>query len=146
MSALPRSLVCDRVRAQVSLRLDGELSQLESRMLDAHLARCAECRAYEAAVTAVTNELRAAPLEPLPRPIAVRRPRRLAVAARLQAGIAAALALAVVGLATQLGPRETEPGVSHPGRFDTAQQLTREVNQIIAGGRAFERHGAAIPL
>lgn len=144
--SLPRSLVCDRVRAQVSLRLDGELSQLESRMLEAHLARCAECRAYEARVAAVTNELRAAPLEPLPRPIAVRRPRRLAVAARLQAGIAAALALAVVGLATQLGPRETEPAVAPPGRFDTSRQLSREVAQIIASGRAFERHGATIPL
>lgn len=143
---MPRSLVCDRVRAQVSLRLDGELSQLESRMLDAHLARCAECRAYEAAIAAVTRELRAAPLEPLPHPIVVRRPRRVGTAIRLQAGIAAALALAVAGLATQLVAREAGPAGGAPGRYDTSQQLAREVEQIIAGGRAFERHGAAIPL
>ena len=65
------SLVCDRVRAQISVGLDGELSQLERAMLASHLARCAGCARYEQDVTAFTQALRAAPLEPLSRPIVV---------------------------------------------------------------------------
>ena len=43
MSAVYPLSVCARVREQVSLELDGELSQLEQRMLAAHLERCAAC-------------------------------------------------------------------------------------------------------
>jgi anti-sigma factor RsiW len=145
MSAVSRSVVCDRVRSQISLQLDGELSQLESRMLASHLARCAECREYEAAVAAVTARLRAAPLEPVPHPITIRRARR-ALPGRMQVGVAAALAFVVLGGVTQIGSPEADPASSTPVRFDTSQQLTREVKQIIANGRAFERHGTAIPL
>ena len=34
---------CDRARAWVSLRLDDEISELEERLLEAHLGRCAAC-------------------------------------------------------------------------------------------------------
>ena len=44
MRAALSPLVCERVRGQVSLMLDGELSQLEQRMVAAHLERCADCR------------------------------------------------------------------------------------------------------
>ena len=64
-------LVCDRVRAQISLELDGELSQLERAMLTSHLARCTDCRVFEAEVTAFTHALRAAPLETLSVPISI---------------------------------------------------------------------------
>jgi anti-sigma factor RsiW len=57
----PRS--CERVREQVSLELDGELSQLEQVILDRHLTRCAACAAYRAEVAAITRRLREAPLE-----------------------------------------------------------------------------------
>ena len=46
MSAAYPQTVCSRVREQVSLELDGELSQLEQRMLGAHLERCGGCAAY----------------------------------------------------------------------------------------------------
>jgi predicted anti-sigma-YlaC factor YlaD len=146
MSVVARSVVCDRVRAQVSLRLDGELSQLESRMVESHLARCADCAAYEADLTALTTELRTAPLEPLQHPIVIRRPRRASLV-RLQVGAAAAVAVAVLGAVTQVVGRDSEPAFASPDRFPTSSQLTREVEQIIADGRAFsQRRGEALPL
>jgi anti-sigma factor RsiW len=45
-----------------SLRLDGELSELESALLDAHLGRCAECAAAAAAFGVASTTLRAEPL------------------------------------------------------------------------------------
>jgi predicted anti-sigma-YlaC factor YlaD len=146
MSAVPRTVVCDRVRAQISLRLDGELSQLESRMLAAHLDRCADCSTYEADVARITAELRAAPLEAMERPIVIRRPRRVS-ALRLQAGVAAALAVAALGAVTQLQVSADQPAFASPKRYPTSSQLTREVNQIIADGNAFGTlQGSALPL
>jgi anti-sigma factor RsiW len=147
MSVVPRSVVCDRVRAQISLRLDGELSQLESLMLASHLARCDECTEFEASVVAVTHDLRAAPLEPVPHPVVVHRHRRRAPVARMQVGIAAAMAVAVLGAVTQILPREPEPAFAAPKQYATYSQLTREVQQIIADGRAFsKRGGSEMPL
>ena len=141
MSAVPRSVVCDRVRAQISLRLDGELSQLESLMLASHLGRCADCSEFEASVVAVTNDLRSAPLEPVPHPIVVRRDRRRAPVARMQIGIAAAVAVAVLGAVSQVLPGESEPAFAAPQRYATTSQLAREVQQIIADGKAFSKRG-----
>ena len=129
MSPTGTSVVCQRVRAQVSLRLDDELSQLELRMLDAHLERCAHCSAYAADVTEFTLELRSAPLETLDRPIAVKRPRRLALA-RLQVGVAAMLAIATVGVAaqvTQSGQRDTSLSGTSVTRFPTRAEFDREL-------------------
>jgi predicted anti-sigma-YlaC factor YlaD len=146
MTVLRRSIVCDRVRAQVSLQLDGELSQLESRMVDAHLARCAECREFEADVSEVTQALRAAPLEPLAQPVTVQRLRRASIS-RAQVSVAAAVAVAMLGALTQIGDRQSDPSFTRPVRFQTEAQLTREVEQIIADGRAFShRSGPVTPL
>jgi predicted anti-sigma-YlaC factor YlaD len=61
-----RPAACERARAWVSLRLDGELSELERALLDAHLAGCGDCRAAATGVEGQTRAMRAAPLEPLP--------------------------------------------------------------------------------
>lgn len=146
MTVVPRSVVCDRVRSQISLRLDGELSQLESRMVDAHLVRCPECLAFETGAVLVTEQLRSAPLEPLAQPVVVTRPARTWVA-RAQLGMAAALALVFFGAASQLaeGPRDSTFG--QPARYDTTMQLEREVQQIIADGEAFSQGaGDVTPL
>ena len=37
------SVLCERSREWISLRLDGELSELAEKMLESHLARCAAC-------------------------------------------------------------------------------------------------------
>jgi anti-sigma factor RsiW len=146
MSAVPRTVVCNRVREQISLRLDGELSQLESRMLAAHLRRCASCRAYEEDVTRFTDDLRSAPLERMSTPVVIRRPRRIS-ALRLQAGVAAALAVAVLGAVSQVSAPESEPSFVAPEHFPTSTQLEREVDQIIADGNTFgELQGPTLPL
>ena len=55
-----------------SLRLDGELSELESALLDAHLGRCPDCAAATAAFGVASSTLRADPLAP----VALALPRR----------------------------------------------------------------------
>jgi anti-sigma factor RsiW len=146
MTVVPRSVVCDRVRSQVSLRIDGDLSQLESRMVDAHLVRCAECRAFESGAAALTDLLRAAPFEPLETPVAVRLPARTWVA-RAQIGMAAAIALVFFGVASQLAQRPSDPSFGEPERYPTSLQLEREIKQIVAAGRTFSQHsGDVIPL
>ena len=87
--------LCERARFWASLRLDGELSELEGALLDAHLARCAGCREVTDGFAASTAAVRSAPLERLA-PVAIdvpRSPRRLlatiAVAAVLVLGVIA---------------------------------------------------------
>ena len=59
---------CETSRGWTSLRLDGELSELEEAMLRRHVAGCADCEAFVAAAEAFTTRLRSAPLES-PRPL-----------------------------------------------------------------------------
>lgn len=141
MSVLRQSVVCERVRAQVSLELDGELSQLERRMLAAHLLRCPDCREYAEGVTAFTGELRAAPLEQMERSVVVHMPRR-AVLSRVRLGLAAAVAIALVGSALQLPLPGSERSTSArtPSRFPTLSDGRTEMQQILADARAFDRH------
>ena len=112
-------MVCERFRGQVSVLLDGELSQLEQRMVATHLERCADCSAFEATVRSFTEELRAAPAEVLQRPIDVRRRTRRISFSALQVSAAATLAVAVLGVATQLG-------ISHQNVPDVDRQLARQ--------------------
>jgi anti-sigma factor RsiW len=104
--------ICDRVRGQISLDLDGELSQLERAMVASHVRRCPSCAAFRANATSFTQTLRAAPLEALSRPIEVPSLRRKALAevrfgairvAAAAAGIAVVLSLALGGGADILG-------------------------------------------
>ena len=121
MSAVRPSVICERVRAQVSLQLDDELSQLERRMLAAHLERCSDCRSYADEVFAFTRTLREAPLESLERPLVLRRPRRASIG-RLQVGVAAGLVVAILGAASQFAASETQsPSLA---RFEGARNLS----------------------
>jgi anti-sigma factor RsiW len=54
---------CERARFWASLRLDGELSELEGASLDVHLARCAACQTVVADFGASTRALRFATFE-----------------------------------------------------------------------------------
>jgi predicted anti-sigma-YlaC factor YlaD len=121
-------VACERVRSQVSLELDGELSQLERAMLAAHVLRCADCRAYRGDVHALTRALRAAALEAAP-PVTVRRYRRSTAAIRFRAGVAAAMAFAVVGVATQMVQGRADGSSISSFRvihFQTQSELERE--------------------
>jgi predicted anti-sigma-YlaC factor YlaD len=88
---------CDRARSLISLRLDQTLSELESRMLEAHVARCDDCRAFELGARRLTTTIRTQPLVPLGGPIAVRRHRSFPRLARLAAAGSAAAAVVVAG-------------------------------------------------
>jgi hypothetical protein len=56
---------CETAREWVSLRLDGELSELEEAMLRRHVSGCADCRTFEEATESFTTRLRSARLEAL---------------------------------------------------------------------------------
>jgi hypothetical protein len=122
MTALYPVSVCARVREQVSLELDGELSQLESKMLTTHLERCAVCAGYADDVRDFTERIRTAPLHAMRRPVVVRRQRTMTTM-RLQIGVAAAFALAALGLGTQLAatPESTHGSLA---RFDGQPNLS----------------------
>src|SRR5947208_267261 len=99
MRFVPRhNLICERGREWISLRLDGELSELAEKMLDSHLARCAGCRAFEADVVGTTGLIRSAPLERLEQPLSLPRGRRLLLTTRRISAAAAAAAVIVLGV------------------------------------------------
>ena len=93
MRSVPTTLTCDRVREWVSLEVDGELSEFESVLLNAHLSACADCVAYRADVTKITHALRHTALEAFTRPVGV--PPRRRVVARAMPVVAAAAVVAV---------------------------------------------------
>jgi anti-sigma factor RsiW len=151
MSAVYPQSVCTRVREQVSLALDGELSQLEQRMLEGHLDRCAACATYADDVRDLTERIRSAPLHTMRRPVVVRRARHVS-AARVQVGIAAALALAALGLGTQLaaepnqsqgslGRYEGVPSLSPPRSVDEREQA---ILRVVKAGRGLPPPGSVL--
>jgi predicted anti-sigma-YlaC factor YlaD len=94
--------MCDRIRELYSASLDGELSELDSARLHAHLASCAGCSAYAAATASASRLVRETPLEQPGFPIVVPG-RRLAVARKLQMAAAAAAVAVTVGLSAAVG-------------------------------------------
>jgi predicted anti-sigma-YlaC factor YlaD len=129
-------LVCDRVRGQVSVVLDGELSQLEQRMVASHLARCADCRSFEESVREFTLQMRSAPLESPRVPVVVRRARR-AVLSTANVSVAAMLAVAVLGVVSQLGSPGAQsstvgPRLASANLFSAGWQPERELAQLDA--------------
>jgi anti-sigma factor RsiW len=151
MSAAYLHTVCARVREQVSLELDGELSQLEHRMLASHLERCARCAAYAADVRDVTERIRNAPYAMMEHPIVVRR-RRAVTTMRLQVGVAAAFALAALGLGTQLAVSaesqsgslsrfEGRPDLSPPRSVLEQEQA---ILRVVKPGRPLPPRGSVI--
>jgi anti-sigma factor RsiW len=150
MSAVYPQSVCARVREQVSLELDGELSQLEQRMLAAHLERCGACAMYAEDVRDLTERIRSAPLHTMRRPVVVGRPRHLSTA-RLQVGIAAAFALAALGLGTQLASSPTPEGSlaryeGQPNLSPSRSVLEREqaILRVVKAGRGLPPPGSVL--
>ena len=92
-----RHAVCARARQWASLRLDGELSQLEEALLQAHLASCAQCAAFVRDAGAATVALRGAELERPASPVAVPGRSRTPVAALRALTATAAVVVGAVG-------------------------------------------------
>jgi predicted anti-sigma-YlaC factor YlaD len=98
--------LCARARFWASLRVDGELSELEGALLDAHLARCADCSAYAAGVAGTTAALRNAPLL-ASAPIVIEVPAR---PRRLVAGFVAATIVVLAAVVGGLVHENVSPG------------------------------------
>ena len=90
------------------------LSTFESALLDRHLHRCADCRAFAAGATAQTERLRSAvlerPLHPVVVPAGRRRTTRRVAAGVLTA--AASVAAAALVTVTPSGDRSVAPTAS----------------------------------
>jgi anti-sigma factor RsiW len=128
------SPVCERVRGQISLDLDGELSQLERVMVAHHIERCAECEAFRDGLASFTSELRQAPLEAPAHPISIPRLRRARLefrAAALSVGAVAASIALLFGVG--LGEKDLVGGGSRdsarPAYLDSQNYETRLVQQ-----------------
>jgi len=110
---------CERARAWVSLHADGELSELEHALLDAHLERCADCRAFAAGIEGLEALLRSTPLERPAHPAGVRQLRSSRSQRILQAGAAVAviatggLAAVLVGVFHATSDATTAPRIEH---------------------------------
>jgi predicted anti-sigma-YlaC factor YlaD len=139
--------LCDRARFWASLRLDGELSELEVALLDAHLARCAGCREVADGFGASTSALRSAPLERL-EPVTVALPR---APRRLLASIAVVAVLVIGVIAGGL----VRGGVSHPSTpravavvasFETPDQLRSLRRSALLNTRQLPRDIAVEPV
>jgi predicted anti-sigma-YlaC factor YlaD len=121
-----RSRECERARALASIGLDGELSQVGQAALRAHVGRCATCAAFARNLGALTQELRAAPLE---RPPVAPAPssRSRSTTRALQLGAAAAAVMLAAGLGSLAGSmnRASEPRLtaSHAPNLAFARAL-----------------------
>ena len=145
MTRFPRGVLCERARSWAALAPDGELSELERKLLDAHVARCSACSSFAVEVAILAAELRTASLEPLPRPVTL--PiwhRRRAYAGMRSVGAAAAVAVMALGIASRSplsnGDRESIqlPRVVDFSGGDQAeiQKLRSQRSEAIAVARA----------
>jgi anti-sigma factor RsiW len=127
----PTGAICDRARAWAALAPDGELSELERKLLGSHLDRCDACATFAMRVAAVAAELRAASLQPLPRPVSVRVWRRRPVYSRVSAvGAAAAVAVMALGVSVR-APLSTGESDKLPRVTNFANNAEREVALIV---------------
>ncbi|MBA3841382.1 MAG: zf-HC2 domain-containing protein [Actinobacteria bacterium] len=150
------STLCERPRGWASLRVDGELSELESALLDAHLGRCQPCRAFARGAEDVAAALASARLErpaPLALLLSVSRSagRRHRTVQALRAAAAATLVAAVAAGATAVGVLTQPPSakatrvamVAGSDSLDRVRELRRagliEQNQTLEN-RAIPRN------
>jgi predicted anti-sigma-YlaC factor YlaD len=106
---------CGRACQQLSLRLDSELSEFDSVLLEAHLARCAGCREFGQSIAGLTDTLRSVPAEEPRVSVQVtrgwRRKNMLSRSVRAASAVAAVALVAVGGLvALERSPNKT-PGL-----------------------------------
>lgn len=131
MTRRPRGVLCERARSWAALAPDGELSELEHRLLHAHLARCGGCRRFAGHVTEITEVLRRERLTPLSRPLEVAMWRRSSTFARVRT-VSAAAAVAVMALGIAARAPLPMDGSSNPQalRFEPAPVLTDQVREL----------------
>src|SRR5262245_40357806 len=121
------SWACDRARQAVSLRLDGELSQLERAVLDRHVSRCSACAEFASDAEELTLQLRGAELVPFELPLRERVGiRRRSAGAWV--GVAPVAATALLAVYTLPDQRVHSPAPT-TGRSSFANQDLRELRE-----------------
>jgi anti-sigma factor RsiW len=131
---------CERAREWSSLRLDGELPQLQRAMLNRHLGACGGCAAFDADLVATTAALRSAALQPLEQPIVL--PSRRRSPLRVAPALAAVAAVAVVfGLGPLMHPELLTPSRGHSnvtrapaGQASVEERLLHESRVLMRPG------------
>jgi predicted anti-sigma-YlaC factor YlaD len=130
---------CERARQWASLRLDGELSALEGRLLEQHLGVCGHCRSFEAAMRSSTTLVRGTPAEvPTRRFEQPRRPILRFPLERRRTALVAAAALALGAFAGSLLER---PATPEPTLEAPQVSLVTDVQQL----QDLPRDGAETP-
>ena len=126
-----RSWACDRARQAVSLELDGELSQLERVLLERHVDRCSACAEFAADTSVLTQELRAAPLVRLERPIELPLRRRVGYRfANASAWAAAASVAATVLIAVMALPARQQSAPTSSAPEKTYQRTNQDLRDL----------------
>ncbi|HEY7732900.1 MAG TPA: zf-HC2 domain-containing protein [Gaiellaceae bacterium] len=122
----PRPLLCERARGWASLAIDGELSEFERALMQAHLARCPDCAAFVDDVGVATAALRSTEPELLAHPIALPARTHRVGASALRLGAVAAVFVGAFGLA---GSLTVDPGPSPGSRIQItgASDYTNEL-------------------
>lgn len=134
MTRFPSGVLCERARSWAALAPDGELSELERKLLDSHLDRCAACSSFSVEAASIALELRQATPTPLPHPVSVPTWRRRPGYARIRTvGAAAAVAVMALGIASRapLATAEREP-LKLPEITDFSENVEREAAQFRA--------------
>jgi hypothetical protein len=134
VSVEARTARCDRARGWAALAPDGELADLERRLLAAHLRQCAPCGSFARHVADVAAELRAAAPSRPGRRFAMPEAcvRRSALArARAVAAVAAVAALALgTGVRPQLPADAVERPSARSGARDAADAAAQTIRQL----------------
>jgi hypothetical protein len=123
---VPRSGPCERSRQWSSLRLDGELTELEQALLEKHLEMCGDCRYFDLQLHSTADLLRTAPAEvPAARFEVSARRLRLPVSRRL----AFVAVVAAAALGSLIGSSLDRPAPSK-GQPPQLSFLNRDLNQL----------------
>jgi len=119
---------CERARQWSSLRLDGELSELEGALLEKHLETCGSCVSFAERLTATALSLRMTPPE-APR-IRFEIPKRTKVPFPASRRVAVAAIAAALGLGSLVGSMVHRPAASPVPEGPQISFLTRDVSQL----------------
>jgi anti-sigma factor RsiW len=106
---------CEHAAQSLSLRLDGELSDLGSARLEAHLERCPACSALGLELGSLTSLVRAAPLEVPMAPLEVPRLRSARLRSLRQFRPAALVATMAAVAVFSVGPSVQRHQTLQPG-------------------------------
>jgi anti-sigma factor RsiW len=118
---------CDRAHQWSSLRLDGELSDLEIALLEKHLETCGACRAFDVQLRSTAAVVRETPAEAPARAFEVPARRRSVAVSRL---VAVAAVVAAAALGSLVGSTLNSPAPQREKPVAQVSFLTRDLSDL----------------